>query len=581
MDPKELWVSVSQSRRLRRLAGSWTATYTAKILPEKAVAMTIGLYKMVQDMAPLQKAMLDELVFLGLSRSELMKSFVVLGVVVSAFATLTGPMVPDPCGENICKPYLRVMSTVPRPVCEQAMNCSEALRFCCEEGDAPVKLADYGNGKSLAAGFSLVAILGIVVGIGLGVAVWVVCMHGSAHWPSFHPKHSGGIVVEIEDNELEEDGVDLASVLDLPRMPPSSEPIANVDEHVVNQVLNDLRGEWRLYDGGRLLEGIIAIRDAGYTLYDGSHFEDQDLTADAEGILRSDGWYVDMQRSDVDLLEWWRDGEAGITWKRLKALSGFSMGDTVQWVQPEGEVPEKALGQVSGFTDTRLKVTFTGKVVEALPTDIDLVQRKLGTKDRSRGLPSLALCAEFKRMGHYVQEMSREHTALSSYNAELRRDYTTSSRSLSRENSQLKTQLEAVEDNRRALTNELAAEAQGLALRKPALALEYSEGSSASSNRLAELNARLENQLRRLPGSPAAAAAEAAARRNEFRAASVASPASPASPHRGSAAPASAGEVVPYYWGNASATPPGSEPGDEGRAGAEEGAETDDEYVAI
>jgi len=141
-------------------------------------------------------------------------------------------------------------------------------------------------------------------------------------------------------------------------------------EEQVQALLEALQGEWRLYEGTTLFPGIVAIGGGGYALYDGMHWPEQDLIVLGDTIARGDGWAVDMSASNEQELLWCKPGETSISWKRVKAVSDYRIGEIVEWTLETHDVPRGTKGEVVGLTDSRVRVKFPKLTFDVLPGEI-------------------------------------------------------------------------------------------------------------------------------------------------------------------------------------------------------------------
>jgi len=505
-------VTVVESRRLRRLAGSWTATYVAIVTPEGAVALASAVAALsTGGYAEFKEFLLDELVQAGGDRATLTAELDVRSISAPAMSSMAGPAV-EACGTLTCPIGFEVKEYVPLQVCTEALTCDQALALCCIEEDSttPAPGATSVSEDPVMASSTILAVAAIVIAVVACVAACAAVTwrrRSSGKQALAMQRHRSGSGADFLDSVSPKEQLAVRSAA-----PGGSGPTQNSDLNVVQLLLNDLQGEWRLYDGDTLMPGLVKIGEAGYTLYDDTHWHNQDLIAEANGIVRADGWYVDMQRSDTDLLEWCKGGEAGISWKRCKGISGFSIGDCVEWTQPEEGVTPGARGTVIGFTDTRVKVQFQEQILDAKPIQIDIVQKANGLGDdpavgtHARGLPSLALCMEFKRLSLYVEEMSRENTELSQENDGLRRELTNKTSKLDRENTRLRSQLDHAEELRREMTNTMnfVQENANLTSQNERMKAQLAQADLLGKE-LTEMslqNERLANQLKQVGASP-------------------------------------------------------------------------------
>jgi len=461
LDTDEITMSVAQTRRLRRLAFSWTTSYMIITTPVRGVVAAMTANTWQTDTSTLEQSLIRNLIKLGYDGDTTTASFFLSAVTRATMTSLKGPELTDACGaEDLCQPYATVKDIAPLALCQEALNCSDALKYCCQD-NIPSGLVEESLdaiSKDAASAIMVSIVVCLLCSVG-GLAYFVYVRH--ARFKA--GRHPRGVIPAAPP---------LGMSSTTSRFQPTRTSIVasetNVqDDDALLQVLNDLKGGWRVYEDGNLVDGTINIGEDGYVLYNDLHFEEQDMNISAGGLMRMDGWQVDMHNSDTDCLRWLKEGEAPLTWKRLKGLATFGRRDIVEWVSHEGDVPLHTEGRVKGFTDTRLKIEFGDKVVEALPEDVEIVRKSGKPHDKPRGLATLALCVEFKRMGLVVQAMSREHTNLSSHNDELRSELSTKSAGLYEDNTKLRLALEQAEEQRRQLTMRLASDASSIASRTP------------------------------------------------------------------------------------------------------------------
>jgi len=262
---------------------------------------------------------------------------------------------------------------------------------------------------------------------------------------------------------------------------------AEMELQVLELLLNDLQGEWRLFDQDQMMAGIVRICENGRTLYDDVHYQNQDLCPQCPrlgqpgGFVRGDGWCVDMQRSDTDSLEWMKSGESGIAWKRCKGISAFSIGDRIEWTAASTEqVEQGAHGIVVGFTDDRVRVNFEGNspnstsnstfrsprkpATDCKPSALAVIESARRDEEQQaeppRALPSLAHCVEFKRLALFADTIGKENTGLAEENDRLRREISTKVDKLNRDNTDISrenTRLRQELDYQRELTSSVVA----------------------------------------------------------------------------------------------------------------------------
>jgi hypothetical protein len=99
LSPDTIKVTVVESRRLRRLAGSWTATYVAVVTPEGAVELASSVASLSEgDYAAFREFLLDELVEGGGDRASLGEELVVRSISLPTMSSMAGlPVKPEPC----------------------------------------------------------------------------------------------------------------------------------------------------------------------------------------------------------------------------------------------------------------------------------------------------------------------------------------------------------------------------------------------------------------------------------------------------------------------------------------------------
>jgi len=141
-------------------------------------------------------------------------------------------------------------------------------------------------------------------------------------------------------------------------------------------LVESLRGDWRLYEGDVMFPGLVAIGASGYTLYDGMHWAEQDILFFGERVARGDGWAVDMHASTVNEMMWVKPGERTITWKRVKPVSEYGLGDVVEYIQEKPDLPLGTRGTVVGKTDSRVRVKFPRQTFDVLPAEILAIEAK-------------------------------------------------------------------------------------------------------------------------------------------------------------------------------------------------------------
>lgn len=518
---EQFWVTMVKTRRLshedekeaeegRRLAGfAWIATWRATLLPSMAVGLV--LVAAALTLSDLREILADNLVITGSTRADVNVFYDLRGYDVPRVSSTDGPPVTDACGADFCpaNESFTMRKFAPETICAGSLSCADAHAVCCEAPIAQMK-ASKSNDSAASAGLvagGLGGLFLIAVLVAIGAFVYRRRKHNQKK-----QEHTSRVVYRNSSRVIDDNLLD--GIAPRPKAPPL---VLEGDEKVVTELLNDLLGEWRLYDGNMLLPGLVEIRMDGYSLYDGNHWEEQDLVAEAHGITRRDGWCVDMNVSDTDQLEWIKDGESGIMWKRCKGISGFAIGDTVERSEPNTTNPERVQGTVIGFTDTRVRVQLEdGELLDSKPSELDILRKaneggaqpEVGSAARS--LPCLAVCLEFKRLSMYAEIISRENTNLATQNDELRSELTNRSQRLERENSQLKCQLGLSHDLQRELTNTLSASREMTELSAHNQRLQAQvQRASEMERELTEMsvqNDRLANQLRFVPGSPSSAA---------------------------------------------------------------------------
>jgi len=518
----QFWVTMLKTRRLsqedekeaeegRRLVGfAWIATWKATLVPSEAVGLVLTAAALM--LSDLREILADSLVVTGSTRADVDVFYDLRVYDVPRVSSTDGPPVTDACGADFCpaNESLTMREFAPEAICAGSLSCADAQAVCCEAPIAQKMTTSKPQDSAAAAGI-VAGVLGGLFLIAVLVAIGVFVYRRRKH--NQKKQEHASRVVYRNSSRVMDDNL-LHGIAPRPKAPPL---VLEGDEKVVTKLLNDLVGEWRLYDGDMLLPGLVEIREDGYSLYDGSHWEDQDLVAEAHGITRRDGWCVDMNLSDTDQLEWIKDGESGIMWKRCKGISGFAIGDTVEWTEPNTTNPERVQGTVIGFTDTRVRVQLEdGELLDSKPSELDILRKanQVGGQPEvgsaARSLPCLALCLEFKRLNMYAEIISRENTNLATQNDELRSELTNRSQRLERENSQLKSQLGLSHDLQRELTNTLSASREMTELSAHNQRLQAQvQRASEMERELTEMsvqNDRLANQLRFVPGSPSSAA---------------------------------------------------------------------------
>lgn len=159
---------------------------------------------------------------------------------------------------------------------------------------------------------------------------------------------------------------------------PSQITPAEVSRH--NQqgqfLVESLEGVWRLCEGDIMFPGVVTIGASGYTLYDGMHWAEQDILFFGERVARGDGWAVDMHASTVNEMMWVKPGERTITWKRVKPVSEYGLGDVVEYIQEKPDLPLGTRGTVVGKTDSRVRVKFPTQTFDVLPAEILAIEAK-------------------------------------------------------------------------------------------------------------------------------------------------------------------------------------------------------------
>lgn len=464
-------VNVQFSEVGRRLATVWTILYTVTVVPDVAVGLstrTVG-----DGSSSLRSALIDGLVSLGQPRRDLEASFELKGFTAPVMSTSVGDTPAGVCGPDICKPDMAVKVGVQQNVCFEALPCEYGRPLCCE---APVPSGMPLEDKSLIKTASSVWVaiaLGILALIAASVTLCWAIRASHARGKSFS-KALASFWQIFEPTEKASCGI----VLDLPSTFSPDVKEHDIDKAILQHLIESLQGQWQIGDGSAETEParapssmsgrLVDLGEHGCVTCNGKLVEGFALRIDTEGILRGDGWFMDMQRSDADHLEWWRDASSAVvTWQRVNGLTSFSIDETVEWLPATGEVAAGTRGQVVGFTDTRLKVSFGSKVVLALPVQLAHIGpsadgSSAGVPRSVRGLPSLSLCADLLRLGHHVQAMALDHDKLSGERLELRSQLTGMSASLAQENFMLREVLVAEEDARKELTNRLASETQGM-----------------------------------------------------------------------------------------------------------------------
>jgi len=471
---------VTQPRRLA--AFIWDVDYRLGIPATKAVTIVTMINDLSTNEEPLLNSLKKSLVEQGQNPAELLLA--VRSITNAALLAVTGPPV-DSCGDDreYCTAGYIKKPSADDTVCKYALNCSQATEACCDAKNVP-KLA--GPLTAMASAPYVTIFLAFV--ITMAVVTCLCCFQFLSNPVLFRSlprcirSKFDCLLSKHDDSQKLQESLENNSFSPGPRLALQS---AEMELQVLELLLNDLQGEWRLFDQDQMMAGIVRICENGRTLYDGVHYQNQDLCPQCPrpgqpaGIIRGDGWCIDMQRSDTDSLEWMKSGESGISWKRCKGISAFSIGDRVEWTAASTEqVEQGAHGIVVGFTDDRVRVNFEGTspnsnssfrsprkpATDCKPSALAVIESARSDEEEyaepPRALPSLAHCAEFKRLSLFADTIGKENTGLADENERLRRDIsnkvdklTRDNTDVSRENTRLRQEL----DYQRELTNSVVA----------------------------------------------------------------------------------------------------------------------------
>lgn len=466
-------VTATESRRLeeegtdaflpgpRRLAGIWTTVCVVKATPLEGVTALLSTNALTSNTTALAIAIQNALVATGANATLLSESFVLSSITAPS---VTVPYVPGvvSCGSDFCPLGYQAKVGVSVTLC-QSLTCEEASSGCC--GTAAPASTVRGASTSWIAG--LIVALALVVAI---IALLVTALRQPTlfrYLPRRVRSHCGCLLKNPKMQPLTEMDSTQANGQTILSSP-------ELDMRVLELLLNDLQGDWRLWDQDKQMPGIISVQKNGRTLYDEMHYDTQDLQARPGGIARPDGWYLDLQRSTSDTLVWLKNDEVGVNWRRCQGVSAFAVGDTVEWAGGASEVPAESQGTVTAFSDNRVWVKFKEQSLQCKPSQLIALKAKGPGADEaelSKNLPSLTQCIEFKRLSLYADAVGKENTGLVAENENLRKELGIKldrlgkeNTELSRENTRLRAQLVFAEDIKRELTNSLVVGKENTAL---------------------------------------------------------------------------------------------------------------------
>lgn len=524
----------------RRLSAwsAWDVDYKVSVPSAQAVTLIPAVEELNSSPAPLLVALEEAFIAQGKEPNELLLA--IRSVSRPTLIAVTGPPV-DSCGNDFCPVGMVHRSTADLQMCKISFNCSQAEALCCEEVQRPT----LGPPEvAMAGSYMFVMCVTFIISI---CVICACCLERFLVNPVLFRmlprcvRARCGCCLSTHDDAKganpKHHGDDHPSWLEYGRATNQlSLQDPELELNVIELLLNDLQGEWRLYDQDQMMAGIVRICENGKTYYDEANWPTQDLFAQPGGIVRKDGWCIDMQRSDTDSLEWMKPGESGITWKRCKGISAFAIGDWVEWTAAtsrEPQVEQGAIGQVVGFTDDRVRVNFEGKQSPHSPgaartspkgqnardckpsalAVVETARREEEDAEPPRALPSLAHCVEFKRLGLFADTVGKENTGLATENDRLRRELgskvdklSTDNTNLGRENTRLRQQLDFAENMQRELTNSLIASKDNTALaldnQKLGGQLAHADELHKELTSLSKANERLRDQLQDLPKDP-------------------------------------------------------------------------------
>lgn len=471
----------------------WTVTYTFLVAPARAQSIVDTIVGYESDNTQLTSSLQAGFQEQGVAPSTLLLS--VRTVPPPTMLGVRGPVI-NSCGLDFCALGTRKSDSADTGICANALTCEQAHVLCCVPINPPKMEPPSGehaqaNGMLIAAGVCIIPTVCFCFVMLIRsfqnpvlFRMWPEKVQEYMHCFLSAKDDAAGFILARQTTE---------KVLDRARSRQSlTLKSPELEQNVVELLLYDLQGEWRLFDQDQMMPGIVTICEQGRTLYDDVHYPTQDLNARPGGVFRQDGWSIDMQRSDNDTLEWTKPGESGITWKRCKGISAFAIGDVVEWTAATTEqVTTGQTGEVVGFTDNRVRVEFEvssagllspmrGKKkahIDCKPSALAVLESAhgLGQDEEmlipAKALPSLAHCVDFKRLSLFADTIGKENTGLLQENEKLKRELdgrvdrlARSNTELSRENTRLRQQLVYAEDMRRELTNSLLSAKENTAL---------------------------------------------------------------------------------------------------------------------
>lgn len=393
----ELFVEVAQKLGRRMAASIWVVRYKVVLPPFTAPEVIRKMLNAVAAPESFGKALTGALVQRGAVQGSVsLRSFVAPAIIV---APVTTP-VSLACGTNFC-PAGQVSMTAPTDAWCASLVCAEAVVHCCTgiEAPLPTPSADQAVGASIRIAIPVSIALLLV----LLCCATLVCMGllqgGMSRWlgrgpvdehnqnartlDQLHgvvPKPDAGNVVSPNGIEMHfSDDEDSATSLSQSNSPNRhakdphglmlddmrvtdvgviSPALPSAEEAKLALALQPAVGEWRLFQDGLVLPGVIAVAPSGRTLYGGVHYQGQDIVPAGSGFVRADGWAANAALSSPNEVVWSRAGEVGVVWHRVREVTEYFVGDKVAVVTADCGVPVGAEGEALDAKDGMITVDF-------------------------------------------------------------------------------------------------------------------------------------------------------------------------------------------------------------------------------
>lgn len=398
VEKSELFVEVAQKLGRRMAASIWVVRYKVVLPPFTAPEAIRKMLDAVAAPESFGKALTGALVQRGAVQGSVsLRSFVAPAIIV---APVTTP-VSLACGTNFC-PAGQVSESALTDAWCASLVCAEAAVHCCTGIEAPL--------PTPSADQAVDASIGIAIPVSIALLLVLVCcatvccmgflqlgrgpvdehnqnartldqLHGVVPKPDAGNVVSpNGIEMHFSDDEdsatfwspsnspnrhakdprglmLDDMRVTDVGVIS-PALPSAEEALSAKHQAKLALALQPAVGEWRLFQDGLVLPGVIAVAPSGRTLYGGVHYQGQDIVPAGSGFVRSDGWAANAALSSPNELVWSRAGEVGVVWHRVREVTEYFVGDKVAVVTADRGVPVGAEGDVLDAKDGMVTVDF-------------------------------------------------------------------------------------------------------------------------------------------------------------------------------------------------------------------------------